>query len=248
MTRRFPRNCARCGKSKPPWFQYCSECYAALQTETLDPQRCAEQDCSTVIPEEHYLCRPHWDQEQQGILSECPECGNFKPSEYALCRMCQRSQQRISARPSDSGRPYDRYDGADDPKAKDKRYWFHKQNDGVCNYCGRQYPYDQLDLEHMIPKALNGPDHRRNTQLACRACNRKKGTLTDLQFRELNADRIPSEERTPPRKAVNPKSLISGRSHAEGAKRNEDDCPLGIFVLSAIGMVTGFLMEPIVRD
>ncbi len=248
MTQRFPRECARCGKNKPPWFEYCGECYAALQTESLEPNKCREQNCDTVIPDKHRLCRSHFEQERRGVISECLECGSFKPSEYDLCLMCQRSQRRIAVKPSSGARPYDHYEGADDPKAKDKRYWFHRQNDGVCNYCGRQYPYNQLELEHMVPKARGGQDHRRNTQLACRVCNRKKLDLTDLEFRELNKDRIPFEERTPPKRAVDPKSLRARGSQAEDEKRDEHDCPAAVFALSAIGLLAGFFMEPPVRD
>ena len=62
----------------------------------------------------------------------------------------------------------------------------------------------------MIPKELGGPDHRRNMQLACKPCNEKKGTSTDIEFRQLNAGLIPPEERTPPVRPVAPESLKSG--------------------------------------
>ena len=101
-------------------------------------------------------------------------------------------------------------DDEDDAKAKDKRYWFNRQDNGICNYCGRRYPYDQLEMEHMIPKELGGPDHRRNMQLACKSCNRKKGTSTDTEFRQLNANLIPLEERVPPKRLIDPDKLKPG--------------------------------------
>ena len=106
---------------------------------------------------------------------------------------------------SNTRRPYDHDDGEDDQKAKDKRYWFNRQDNGVCNYCGNRYHYDQLEMEHMIPKELGGPDHRRNMQLACKPCNEKKGTSTDIEFRQLNAKLIPLEERTPAARPVAPR-------------------------------------------
>ena len=225
MTTTYPRECAKCGKNKPPWFQYCSSCYAIVQIEQLSSNTCDEQDCEEEIRDDHFLCRDHWDQARKGDISECPECGEYKPSKFRLCRRCNREnapapiaqhQQRQPDREtaqrqtSNTRRPYDHHDGDDDQKAKDKRYWFNRQDNGVCNYCGDRYRYDQLEMEHMIPKELGGPDHRRNMQLACKPCNEKKGTSTDIEFRQLNAGRIPPEERTPPVQPVAPESLESG--------------------------------------
>ena len=149
----------------------------------------------------------------------------FKPTSFPLCRRCnaeatnqptrapqtRRTSRAEPQRPSsNTRRAYDHHDGADDQKAKDKRYWFNRQNNGICNYCGNRHPYDQLEMEHMIPRELGGPDHRRNMQLSCKSCNQKKGTSTDIEFRSLNADLIPREERTPPRRPVDPNRLKSG--------------------------------------
>lgn len=42
----------------------------------------------------------------------------------------------------------------------------------VCAYCGSAGP---LQWEHIIPRAMNGPDTVDNLVLACPACNRSKG-------------------------------------------------------------------------
>lgn len=210
MTTSYPIKCARCGQRKPPWFEFCPRCYAIVQTQQLKPNTCYEQDCNEVIDDQHYLCRAHWHQSQEGKISECSECGEYKPAKYDLCRRCNAQSDRQPPAYAQNRRPYDHHDGEDDAKAKDKRYWFNKQENGVCNYCGKRYPYDQLEMEHMIPKELGGPDHRRNMQLTCKACNRLKGTSTDIEFRHLNAHLIPTEERTPPRRPIDPKKLKSG--------------------------------------
>ena len=225
MTSKYPKECARCGRSKPPWFEFCPNCYAVIQTEQLEPNTCDEQDCNEVIADEHYLCRAHWNQLRQGTISECGECSEYKPADYPLCRRCNSQSVYKPARHSQTNRrqgstsrpqipstrrAYDHHDGEDDAKAKDKRFWFNRQDNGVCNYCGNRYPYDQLQMEHMVPKELGGPDHRRNMQLTCRTCNILKGTSTDLEFRDLNASLIPTEERTPPRRSVDPKKLKAG--------------------------------------
>ena len=224
MTTTYPRECARCGRYKPPWFKYCPKCYAVVQIEQLKPNTCDEQDCNEVIADDHYLCREHWQQSRDGKISECPECGEYKPANFPLCRRCnvqpanQPARQPQVNRPNpepvqpgaaNTRRPYDG-DDEDDAKAKDKRYWFNRQGNGICNYCGRRYPYDQLEMEHMIPKELGGPDHRRNMQLACKSCNRKKGTSTDTEFRQLNVNLIPLEERMPPKRPIDPDKLKLG--------------------------------------
>lgn len=225
MTTTYPRECARCGRGKPPWFKYCQRCNVVVQKEQLEQNTCNEQDCSEIIDEGHHLCRTHWMQHRSGDLSECPECGDYKLSKYPLCRRCN-TQMPNSARSlsqdghshedvpqpriSNGRRSYDRYDGANDPKAKDKRFWFDRQDNGVCNYCGHRYPYDQLEMEHMIPKELGGEDHQRNMQLTCKPCNRKKGTSTDQEFRRRNTHLIPRKERKPPKKPIDPQWLKSG--------------------------------------
>ena len=218
MATTYPRECARCGRSKPPWFKFCPGCFAIVQMELLAPNLCDGQDCNEAIRDDHYLCRVHWEQAREGIISECPECGEYKPAEFSLCRRCNaqastqpsRATMRAASDTANTRRPYDEYDGADDAKAKDKRYWFNHQNNGVCNYCGHRYPYGQLQMEHMIPRNLGGPDNRRNMQLTCESCNQKKGTSTDLEFRQLNSRLIPAEERTPPRRPADPAALRDG--------------------------------------
>ena len=234
-TQRTP--CARCGGNKPPWFEYCGRCFALVQLERMAPNRCDEQDCEEIIEDEHFLCRRHWQAFQGGEIGECPECGEFKPANFPLCRRCntettnwptrapqpgRATRAGANRQASNTRRPYDHNDGEDDQKAKDKRYWFNRQNNGICNYCGNRYPYDQLEMEHMIPRELGGPDHRRNMQLACKTCNQKKGTSTDIEFRTLNSALIPLEERRPPRRPVDPNKLRAGN---QGVRYREESNP-----------------------
>ena len=83
---------------------------------------------------------------------------------------------------------------------------FHDQQ-GKCVYCGNEYKYDELEIEHMIPKARGGPDHIRNCQLACGSCNLAKGTKTDIEFRQDHASYLPQKERTPADPPIDPELL-----------------------------------------
>ena len=50
---------------------------------------------------------------------------------------------------------------------------------GRCNKCEHDFPYEMFDVDHVHPKALNGPDALENYQLLCVRCHRFKGTLSD---------------------------------------------------------------------
>ena len=50
---------------------------------------CNHFECAESIPSEHYLCTPHWVQEQKGEIDECGNCGKFKSAEYEHCLPCK---------------------------------------------------------------------------------------------------------------------------------------------------------------
>ena len=189
------------------------------------PNTCKEQSCEEKLPrKDHYLCRTHWDMSKDGAINECPECGVYKDSDYEYCISCNKKNKANSARKKKSTASKERqrprrYDSVkaetfseraalleDDPKAEDKRLLFDRQKHR-CVYCGNQYRYDELEIEHMIPKALGGQDNIRNCQLACSSCNKAKGKMTDIQFREKHAKYLPPKERQPADPPIDPELL-----------------------------------------
>ncbi len=186
------------------------------------PSICKEQTCGQKIRKGHYLCSVHWQASEEGIIDECPGCGRYKESRYPLCIECNsKSQAKTKAKPkmvkeNQNSRRYDAVKAStfderaalleDDPKAKDKRLLFDQQ-EKKCVYCGNRYKYDELEIEHMIPKVEGGPDHFRNSQLACRSCNQAKGTMTDIEFRKKHVKYLPQEERTPADPPIDPQLL-----------------------------------------
>ena len=187
---------------------------------------CKEQKCSQKIRAGHFLCREHWQQSQDGVINECPQCGVYKDTKYPLCIDCNkktsaktRPTRREIPKSSAEPQPSRRYDAPkadtfaersalleDDQKAKDKRLLFEEQ-EYKCVYCGNKYKYHELEIEHMIPKALGGQDNIRNCQLACKSCNQAKGTMTDIKFRQMHAKYLPQEERTPANPPIKPELL-----------------------------------------
>jgi hypothetical protein len=48
----------------------------------------------------------------------------------------------------------------------------------LCAYCAQQFRFDQLDMEHIVPRSKGGADSWTNLVAACRACNNRKADRT----------------------------------------------------------------------
>jgi 5-methylcytosine-specific restriction endonuclease McrA len=53
----------------------------------------------------------------------------------------------------------------------------------LCQYCGKNFPNNQLTYDHVVPKSRYKPDYRLSTNwtnivTSCRTCNAKKGNKT----------------------------------------------------------------------
>lgn len=198
----------------------------------MPPNICKEQSCNEQIRIGYYLCSAHWDESREGTIDKCPQCGVYKDTRYPLCIECNKkanSVRKEEAKPTQDNHKSRRYDQVkadtfderaalleDDPKAEDKRQLFDQQQ-SKCVYCGNKYLYNELQIEHMIPKVQGGPDNIRNSQLACRSCNQAKGTLTDIEFRREHVSHLPQQERTPAEPPIAPELL---RAQASSQTQN----------------------------
>jgi len=50
----------------------------------------------------------------------------------------------------------------------------------TCCHCGFSGPAQSLEVDHIIPVALNGGDEPDNLQTLCRTCNRRKGARLEV--------------------------------------------------------------------
>lgn len=59
---------------------------------------------------------------------------------------------------------------------------------GVCYYCKKQFPADQLTLDHIVPLSRGGRSTKGNMVVCCRECNQNKKYLTpaEMILRELD--------------------------------------------------------------
>ena len=54
--------------------------------------------------------------------------------------------------------------------------------EGHCGGCNQVFDFRQFEVDHVIPRAKGGSDHRENLQLLCPACNRLKGTRSQAEL------------------------------------------------------------------
>lgn len=48
----------------------------------------------------------------------------------------------------------------------------------VCAYCAQRFRFDQLDMEHIVPRSKGGENSWMNLVAACKACNNRKADRT----------------------------------------------------------------------
>ncbi len=53
---------------------------------------------------------------------------------------------------------------------------------GICRYCGRKFPPEELTLDHIVPVSRGGRSTRGNLAVCCRSCNQAKKYLTPAEM------------------------------------------------------------------
>ena len=66
------------------------------------------------------------------------------------------------------------------PSRRRRQVW--EASKGCCVYCRVPLDFETFEVEHMMPRALDGTDEGVNLAAACRACNRAKRDRTALEF------------------------------------------------------------------
>jgi len=59
----------------------------------------------------------------------------------------------------------------------------HQKFDGRCAYCGHEITKQQMQVDHIHPKAFNGSDNLDNLNPACHPCNNYKITFSVEELR-----------------------------------------------------------------
>lgn len=65
---------------------------------------------------------------------------------------------------------------------RQSQWWKRRLAKGVCQYCGRFAPPDELTMDHIVPIARGGRTTRGNLAAVCKECNNKKKHLLPTEW------------------------------------------------------------------
>ena len=64
-----------------------------------------------------------------------------------------------------------------------KSGWWHEQlARGICHYCGKKFPPEELTMDHVVPVVRGGKSVRGNVVVCCKKCNNEKKYLTPAEM------------------------------------------------------------------
>ena len=73
------------------------------------------------------------------------------------------------------------YDRIPKTKVRFSRHNIYMRDSNTCQYCGRELPRAELNLDHVVPRAQGGRTSWENVATACAPCNLRKGGRTPRQ-------------------------------------------------------------------
>lgn len=69
-------------------------------------------------------------------------------------------------------------------EARKSRWWSSRIAKGLCYYCGRIFPQQELTMDHIVPIIRGGKSIRGNLVPACKECNSRKKYLLPIEWDE----------------------------------------------------------------
>lgn len=138
----------------------------------------------------HQVSRPAPPPQTPSPPAACTECGGEPAVLYdhyfaGWCRFCITAAREARKR-SSAQRAREKRSGADRLSALDRRiasdYVDHVLKQRPCEYCG-DAPFEHL--EHRTPLARGGSGHWHNITSSCAACNLRKATKTEDEFKAI---------------------------------------------------------------
>ena len=70
-------------------------------------------------------------------------------------------------------------------KARELRksqWWLQQLQKGICHYCGKKFPPDELTMDHVLPIVRGGKSTKGNIVPCCKQCNNDKKYLTPAEM------------------------------------------------------------------
>jgi 5-methylcytosine-specific restriction endonuclease McrA len=63
-------------------------------------------------------------------------------------------------------------------------WWKRKLAECRCYYCGREFPVQELTMDHIVPIIRGGKSTKGNMVTACKECNNKKKHMLPIEWGE----------------------------------------------------------------
>jgi len=82
------------------------------------------------------------------------------------------------------------YDKLPPWEVKFTRKNIYKRDNNICQYCGKKFPPEDLNLDHILPSSRGGKDSWENVVCSCVPCNLRKANRT-LKEAGMNLIRLP---------------------------------------------------------
>lgn len=57
---------------------------------------------------------------------------------------------------------------------KNTAWWKNKRSSGICYYCQKKFPVEEITMDHLIPIIRGGKSIKANLVPCCKECNSKK--------------------------------------------------------------------------
>ncbi len=73
------------------------------------------------------------------------------------------------------------------------QWWKRKCAEGVCYFCGKKVPPNELTMDHIVPLIRGGKSNRGNIVPACKDCNNRKKHMLPLEWSEY-MDKLAEEK------------------------------------------------------
>ena len=61
-------------------------------------------------------------------------------------------------------------------------WWRAQLARGICHYCGKKFPPEELTMDHIVPVVRGGKSVRGNVVPCCKTCNNEKKYLTPTEI------------------------------------------------------------------
>lgn len=65
---------------------------------------------------------------------------------------------------------------------RNSAWWKNELAKGICHYCHKKFPADELTMDHVVPVARGGRSNRGNIVVCCKTCNNDKKYLTPAEM------------------------------------------------------------------